>query len=97
MLRPTGWTHTRALAADPSALPRVWAENGGTTRVYGVSYSEHSSYSELHALVGALRPGKVVPTVNAASAGEREKLVGLFASGFHGADEEVLKQTLKNV
>ena len=77
MLRPTGWTYTKALS--DGGAPKVWAENGGATRVYGVPYSEHSSYSELHALVSALRPGKVVPTVNAESAAERERLIGQFA------------------
>ena len=112
MLRPTGWSYTRALAVNsatgPAAvdsddatpdigdgrdggdggdsrsclacgLPRVWAENDGTTRVYGVPYSEHSSYTELHALVSALRPACVVPTVNAERAAERERLVSEFA------------------
>jgi hypothetical protein len=75
--RPTGWTYTKALAGG--AAPRPWAENEGATRVYGVPYSEHSSYTELHALVAALRPGRVVPTVNAESASERERLALQFS------------------
>eukprot|EP00966_Prymnesium_polylepis_P215118 4982084-Prymnesium_polylepis.1 len=68
--RPTGWTYTKAMRSGDgdggdALAPRVWAENDGTTRMYGVPYSEHSSYTELQALVGALRPRRVVPTVNA--------------------------------
>ena len=31
MLRPTGWTYSKALASG--AIPKPWAENNGTTRV----------------------------------------------------------------
>ncbi len=73
--RPTGWTYARG-----GASPRVWAENDGATRLYGVPYSEHSSYTELHALVRALRPRAIVPTVNAETRSDRERLVNLFRS-----------------
>ena len=73
-LRPTGWAHVRT-----RETPRVWAENEGRTRVYGVAYSEHSSFPELQALVGALRPRLLVPTVNAETREARERLQGVFA------------------
>ena len=73
-LRPTGWTYTRALAAG--GAPKPWVDNEGATRLYGIPYSEHSSYAELHCLVSALRPARVVPTVNAESAAARERLIG---------------------
>ena len=44
-----------------------------------VPYSEHSSYTELQALVGLLKPRTLVPTVNAQTRTERERLEGLFA------------------
>ena len=50
MFRPTGWTHSGATRPGGSG-PRVWAENGGATRVYPVPYSEHSSFPELQALL----------------------------------------------
>ena len=85
MFRPTGWTFTRALAdGGVNALPRVWAENDGCTRMYGVPYSEHSSHTELHNLVSALKPNRIVPTVNAESAEQREKLIGQFAKSMDG-------------
>ena len=68
--------HARAADGGVNALPRVWAENDGCTRMYGVPYSEHSSHTELHNLVSALKPNRIVPTVNAESAEQREKLIG---------------------
>ena len=75
--RPTGWTYSKALAAG--GAPKPWAENDGRTRLYGVPYSEHSSYTELHALVAALKPATLVPTVNAETAAARDKLAAEFA------------------
>ncbi|GIM03993.1 hypothetical protein Vretimale_8639, partial [Volvox reticuliferus] len=37
----------------------------GTTVVYQVPYSEHSSFGELRAFVSWLQPGRIVPSVNA--------------------------------
>ncbi|KAG2491739.1 hypothetical protein HYH03_009902 [Edaphochlamys debaryana] len=37
----------------------------GTAVVYQVPYSEHSSFSELHSFVSWLRPGRIIPSVNA--------------------------------
>jgi hypothetical protein len=56
-----------------------------------VCYSEHSSFTELQHLVAALRPAKIIPTVNADSASAREKLVQQFAKGM---DTSCSKRTL---
>ncbi|GIL56638.1 hypothetical protein Vafri_11972, partial [Volvox africanus] len=37
----------------------------GTTVVYQVPYSEHSSFGELRSFVSWLQPGRIVPSVNA--------------------------------
>ena len=50
-------------------------------------YSEHSSFPELHALVRALRPSVLVPTVNADTAAAREKLASLFAKDMNAAHD----------
>jgi DNA cross-link repair 1A protein len=47
--------------------------------VYGVPYSEHSSFEELRAFVHALQPRSVVPTVNAGAASARAAMQALFA------------------
>ncbi len=72
-IRPTGWSYAKGWASA-----RDWFGSGGRTCVCTVPYSEHSSYTELHALVGALRPRKIVPTVNAETAGAREALEAMF-------------------
>ena len=33
--RPTGWTFTKAMQQGGQINPKVWAENGGATRMYG--------------------------------------------------------------
>ena len=80
MFRPTGWSHGGATRPGGSG-PRAWADNGGATRIYAVPYSEHSSFPELQALVAALRPRAMLPTVNAESQKQREQLTALFAPG----------------
>jgi hypothetical protein len=35
MFRPTGWSHSGATRPGGSG-PRVWADNGGATRIYAV-------------------------------------------------------------
>lgn len=65
--RPTGWSHRR------SGGLRAWRE--GDVAVYGVPYSEHSSWTDLRACVAALKPKKIVPTVNAATPQQSRKIV----------------------
>ena len=86
-----GSSSSASFASAPPLFLKPWAENGGATRVYGVPYSEHSSYTELEHLVSALRPAKIVPTVNADSSTSREKLVQQFAKGM---DSSASKRTL---
>ncbi|EOD24091.1 hypothetical protein EMIHUDRAFT_450684, partial [Emiliania huxleyi CCMP1516] len=74
--RPTGWAYSKS---DEAGLPKPWVEGAGSTRMYGVPYSEHSSWEELQAFVAALRPRALVPTVNAATARDRERLQAAYA------------------
>lgn len=50
-------------------------------KVYGIPYSEHSSYTELRDCVAALRPAKLVPTVNATNHAAAEAIISRFAVG----------------
>jgi hypothetical protein len=55
---------------------QVWRE--GAAAVVGVPYSEHSSWPELRSCVAALRPSKLIPTVNAGSKAQSDALVERF-------------------
>ncbi|GIL70372.1 hypothetical protein Vretimale_3538 [Volvox reticuliferus] len=70
-IRPTGWTLRR------SGGMSVWRE--GNVAVFGVPYSEHSSWTDLCDLVSQLRPREIIPTVNAATPAQRRALVDRFA------------------
>lgn len=105
-LRPTGWSHNKNLPA----LTHIRPQKKGMVEVYGVPYSEHSSYTELKrwvvgvgGVVGeevsgrwtrhnrrlrlallsdrfiqALRPQRIIPTVNVASARNRQEMAMYF-------------------
>ena len=93
-LRCTGWEYQKSCRCAGGGLggldtycPKVWEGNGGATRAYGVPYSEHSSFPELKRFVAALRPRKLVPTVNAATRVKRDGLRDLFADGVEHAND----------
>jgi DNA cross-link repair 1A protein len=53
-------------------------EERGSCVMYGVPYSEHSSFSELRGLVSLIKAQSIVPTVNCGSAEQRKSLVKLL-------------------
>jgi hypothetical protein len=52
----------------------------GNVTIYGVPYSEHSSFAELRECVKTLRPVKIVPTVNASNPAALRRLVDRWHS-----------------
>lgn len=73
--RPTGWTFSESVG---NQLDLIKPNSKGNIQIYGVPYSEHSSFTELRDFVQFLRPNKIIPTVNIANAANREKQQSYF-------------------
>jgi len=67
---PTGWSW--------NVRGTVSVQEKGRFKIYGVPYSEHSSYSELLEWVGFLRPKRIVPTVGKDSVAKNTALLSNF-------------------
>ena len=51
----------------------------GNVTIYGIPYSEHSSFAELRDCVKRLRPKRIIPTVNCPDAASARAIVDRFA------------------
>ncbi|KAK9669803.1 hypothetical protein RND81_13G155200 [Saponaria officinalis] len=79
--RPTGWTFSESIG---NQLGLIKPNSKGNIQVYGVPYSEHSSFTELQDFVQFLKPKKIIATVNISNAASREKQQSYFRQWLNG-------------
>lgn len=72
--RPTGWTHSNNITSIADITPQM----KGNISIYGIPYSEHSSYLEMKRFVQWLKPQKIIPTVNVGSLKSRGAMEKCF-------------------
>ncbi|KAF7254324.1 DNA cross-link repair 1A protein [Varanus komodoensis] len=58
--KPTGWTYSNGCCS----LGDIQPQTRGRITIYGIPYSEHSSFLEMKRFVQWLKPKKIIPTVN---------------------------------
>lgn len=72
--RPTGWTHSSKFSSVADITPQT----KGNISIYGIPYSEHSSYLEMKRFVQWLKPQKIIPTVNVGTLKSRNTMEKYF-------------------
>ncbi|XP_055031971.2 DNA cross-link repair 1A protein isoform X1 [Misgurnus anguillicaudatus] len=71
--KPTGWTFDHSVKVED-----IQPQTQGNISIYGIPYSEHSSFLELKRFVQWLRPRKIIPTVNVGSWKSRKAMESYF-------------------
>ncbi|KAH9096108.1 hypothetical protein LEN26_017602 [Aphanomyces euteiches] len=74
--RPTGWTFS-----GKHKLSSMRSQSDGKLIIYGIPYSEHSSFEELCAFIKAFKPASIIPTVNCTKSQQQVDL--LRQTSFH--------------
>uniref|UniRef100_A0A3Q3MQE8 DNA cross-link repair 1A (PSO2 homolog, S. cerevisiae) n=1 Tax=Mastacembelus armatus TaxID=205130 RepID=A0A3Q3MQE8_9TELE len=73
--KPTGWTFSQQIESVEDIQPQI----NGNISIYGIPYSEHSSFLELKRFVQWLQPLKIIPTVNNGSWASRRAMERCFS------------------
>ncbi|KAM9424745.1 DNA cross-link repair 1A protein [Pholidichthys leucotaenia] len=73
--KPTGWTFSEQVESVDNIQPQI----SGNISIYGIPYSEHSSFLELKRFVQWLQPLKIIPTVNNGSWASRKAMEKCFS------------------
>lgn len=73
--KPTGWTFSQQVDSVQDIQPEI----RGNISLYGIPYSEHSSFLELKRFVQWLQPLKIIPTVNVGSWESRRAMERCFS------------------
>ncbi|CAH1782855.1 unnamed protein product [Owenia fusiformis] len=85
---PTGWTHGVKFSMD-NPQPKLNRDN---IILYGLPYSEHSSYTEMKRFVTYIRPTSILPTVNNGNPAKRKSMEKMFESWL-SEESSTAKQT----
>lgn len=80
--KPTGWTYSGRTSNLSNIKPSV----GERVSIYGIPYSEHSSFTELRQSVQGWKPLKIIPTVNIGSPHKRAEMQRTFQSWMDQSD-----------
>lgn len=86
--RPTGWSfrggqkaledhplsEITAMQPQQAVIIKPQRESSRNIRIYGVPYSEHSSFRELAAFISSIKIGRIVPTVNMSRPSSQERM-----------------------
>ncbi|XP_068161812.1 DNA cross-link repair 1A protein [Antennarius striatus] len=73
--KPTGWTFSRQVESVQDIQPQI----SGNIYIFGIPYSEHSSFLEMKRFVQWLQPLKIIPTVNNGSWASRKAMEEVFS------------------
>ncbi|XP_037610892.1 DNA cross-link repair 1A protein isoform X2 [Sebastes umbrosus] len=73
--KPTGWTFSQQVDSVEDIQPQI----SGNISIYGIPYSEHSSFLEMKRFVQWLQPLKIIPTVNNGSWASRKAMEKCFS------------------
>ncbi|KAG6606532.1 DNA cross-link repair protein [Phytophthora cinnamomi] len=99
--RPTGWTFS---GKNPRSISSCCTDPTGKIHVYGVPYSEHSSFAELCDFVQVVNPHAIIPTVNCSNKRQATKQVNVLRQvAFHNISvlfkqqQKDIKQQLKDL
>ncbi|RMX65848.1 hypothetical protein DD238_002771 [Peronospora effusa] len=99
--RPTGWTFS---SKTPRKISTCCTDPSGKIHVYGIPYSEHSSFAELCDFVKVVNPHAIIPTVNCSNKRSATKQVNALRQvAFHNISvlfkqqQQQIKQQLKDL
>ncbi|XP_077594876.1 DNA cross-link repair 1A protein isoform X1 [Stigmatopora nigra] len=90
--KPTGWSFSQQTTSLQDILP-VFRDG---VSIYGIPYSEHSSFSELKRFVQWLRPLKIIPTVNIGSRDARMAMEKHFGNWLTTANSSLERNSVVN-
>ncbi|XP_028647274.2 DNA cross-link repair 1A protein [Erpetoichthys calabaricus] len=85
--KPTGWTYSGVSNSVADIRPDV----KGNITIYGIPYSEHSSYLEMKRFVQWLGPKRIIPTVNVGNWKERKAMENIFSEWTLEAESRLKK------